>query len=589
MNTSNVYCRQIVELLYAHGVQTVYCSPGSRNAPLLIALDSCSGITKHVIVDERSAAFQAYGCALIEQRPVAVVCTSGSAVLDYAPAVAEAYYAGVPLIVVSADRPREWIDQDDSQTIRQYEALRNFVKESYELNDREQYDNADWYDNRIANDAMLTALSPKPGPVHINIRISHPINGLVHVDSEHLNPTRIIRKLPDSHRVGKETVKELAKCLLNKKIMVTAGFMQPDDRMNKALIKFRSHPNVTIMAETISNTHLPIEDYAVDSAIADMSEEKRISMIPDVVISLGGALISRMLKEFLRTGAKRHATEHWSVGFNHNTVDCFQALTLRIETDPAGFISHLSAEMAHQRRILEVENFRSLPEEERLAYKKANGYSEKFFRIKELAVQRVFRFASEIPWTEFSVFTELMNSIPAEYNMFLSNGTVVRYAQIIPYRLPHASFCNRGVSGIEGTLATALGAEAAAGRPTLLITGDMSLTHDLSSLALAQRSGSAIKIIVINNNGGGIFRFIKDTSNLPDRERYFCVDPLLNLQAVSSAFGFKYAKADSKETLSKGLAHLFSEENEGSRQILEIFVPSDKSSLLLRQFLRIHS
>ncbi len=127
MNTSNVYCRQIVELLYAHGVQTVYCSPGSRNAPLLIALDSCSGITKHVIVDERSAAFQAYGCALIEQRPVAVVCTSGSAVLDYAPAVAEAYYAGVPLIVVSADRPREWIDQDDSKTIRQFGVLSSFV------------------------------------------------------------------------------------------------------------------------------------------------------------------------------------------------------------------------------------------------------------------------------------------------------------------------------------------------------------------------------------------------------------------------------------------------------------------------------
>ena len=133
LNTSNIYCRQIVELLKCHGVRTVYCSPGSRNAPLLVALDACEDITKHVVVDERSAAFQAYGAALVEQAPVAVVCTSGSAVLDYAPAVAEAYYAGVPLIVISADRPHEWIDQDDSQTIRQFGVLDHVVKGIYDV------------------------------------------------------------------------------------------------------------------------------------------------------------------------------------------------------------------------------------------------------------------------------------------------------------------------------------------------------------------------------------------------------------------------------------------------------------------------
>ena len=133
IDTSNIYCRQIVDLLRCHGVRTVYCSPGSRNTPLLIAVDACGDISKRIVVDERSSAFQAYGCALVEQRPVGLICTSGTAVLDYAPAVAEAYYSGVPLIVISADRPNEWIDQDDSQTIRQYGILDHIVKGSYDV------------------------------------------------------------------------------------------------------------------------------------------------------------------------------------------------------------------------------------------------------------------------------------------------------------------------------------------------------------------------------------------------------------------------------------------------------------------------
>lgn len=588
-DTSKQAVSTLFDVIIGHGVEDIVCSPGSRNAPLLMAARARTDARKHIIIDERAAAFFALGIASISRKPVALVCTSGTALLNYAPAIAEAYYRGLPIIVVSADRPKEWIDQDDSQTIRQFEVLRNFVKASYELDDREQYDNADWYDNRITNDAMITALSPKQGPVHINVRLSPPLNELVEYKLTHQKPPRLIQKLPILPEVDKDTIKDLASTLLNKKILVTAGFLQPDSKINKALLKFREHPNVTIMAETISNTHLPREDYAVDSVIADMSDENRRNMVPDIVISLGGSLISRMLKEFLREGAKSGKTQHWSVGFNHNTVDCFQALSLRIEADPARFINLLSAEMAHQRRLLEEENYRLLNDEERTQIKKANNYSEKFLRLKELAIQRIFRFASEIPWVELSAFVEIMNKIPKEYNLFLSNGTVVRYAQIIPYDLPHASFCNRGVSGIEGTIATAIGAEVYSNSPTLLITGDMSLTHDLGSLALAARSASKLKIIVINNSGGGIFRFIKATSGLPGREGFFCVDPKLNLPDISAAFGFKYSKADSFESLKDGLRDLFSEENKESRCIFEIFVPSDKSALFLRQFLRINA
>ena len=132
-STAKKQCNILVDVLIAHGIRHFVMSPGSRNAPIIVALARRDGIERHVVVDERSAAFIALGLAQQTGEPVAVVCTSGTALLNYAPAVAEAYYQKLPLIVISADRPMEWIDQDDSQTIRQYEALAQFVKKSYDL------------------------------------------------------------------------------------------------------------------------------------------------------------------------------------------------------------------------------------------------------------------------------------------------------------------------------------------------------------------------------------------------------------------------------------------------------------------------
>lgn len=588
LDTSKKVVATLFDVMEAHGVEEVVCSPGSRNVPLILAARARTKLKKHVVVDERSAAFMALGIASVSQKPVALICTSGTAVLNYAPAVAEAYYQGIPLIVISADRPMEWIDQDDSQTIRQFEVLRNFIKESYELTDREQYDCADWYGNRIANDAMLTALQPKKGPVHINVRLSPPLNEMVKFKENHQSAVRIISRMPKAVLPDKDKVKELAAYLLKKKIMLTVGFMLPDDRLNKAIVKFGSHPNVTVMAETISNTHLRREDYAVDSALCDLSGSKRIQMQPDVVLSVGGALVSRMLKEFLRECAKNEKMQHWCIGPSHTTVDCFQALTLRIEADPALFISMLSAEMAHQRHLLEEDNFRSLSDEQYVNLKKSFNYNKNFFLLKELAQQRLFRFCSQIPWCEIQAFIDIFNHIPKEYNLFLSNGTAVRYAQIIPYEPPHASFCNRGVSGIEGSTSTAIGGEIGAPKtPTLLITGDMSMQHDLGGLAIAAANDSKLKIIVINNKGGGIFRFIRNTSNVPDREEYLCADPGLSIRKLSEAFGFDYFSADNVDNLRENLNSLFDTTKNDSRRILEVFVPTDKSALYLRQFLRI--
>lgn len=583
-DTAKEIVREVLDVIAAHGVNDIVVSPGSRNAPLISGAIARPHIKKYVAVDERSAAFMALGIASVAQRPVALICTSGTALLNYAPAVAEAYYQGVPLIVISADRPVEWIDQDDSQTIRQYEALANFVKGSYDLSDTAVYDGGIWYANRIANDAMIKALSDKQGPVHLNIRLSAPLGELAEIQNRLASP-RIIRMIHNHPIPEKSVIRDLAASLLDKKVLLAVGFHLPDSRLNRAIGKLRGHCNVSVMAETISNTHLPQEDYMVDTVLSQLSDKQKSDLAPDVVISVGGALISRMLKEFLRECAMKHSSEHWSVGHTNTTVDCFRAQSLRIDADPAIFLSMLSAEMAHLRKkgVSPNDNSFNYLTEPKRNVPDACDYGSTLLSLKNLAMRRVFTFAGDSPWCDLVAFIDILNNIPADYNLFLSNGTSIRYAQIVPHVLPHASYCNRGVSGIEGSTSTAVGGALRYPGNTLLITGDMSLAHDLGGLALAHKLDSNLKIIVINNEGGGIFRFVNATSSLPGREEFFCANPELPIRNVAESFGFSHREAASLPQLRENLEWLFATRK---RAILEVKTPTQKSALLLKQFLR---
>lgn len=573
----------ILDVIIGHGVKHIVCSPGSRNAPILMASRAREELEKHIVIDERAAAFMALGIASVTQTPVALVCTSGTALLNYSPAIAEAYYQGIPLIVISADRPKEWIDQDDSQTLRQFDAMRNYVKGSYDISDRERNDSGIWYINRIVNDAMLSALRGKKGPVHLNVRLSPPLNGLKRREEANRLSARIIREIPNQGLPEKEKIKGLAKYLEGKKIVITVGFHLPDSKLNRALLKIRQHGNVVIMAETISNTHLPKEDYVIDSALSDI---RRMGVgdqfQPDIVLSVGGALISRMLKEFLRNCAAS-GTEHWSVGPTDTTIDCFQGLSLRIPADPGRFISAISAELAHVKN-LKYQKGESKSEKWDLT-SPSNSYSLKFTELKTESTNRISRIGGDSDWTELGAYQEILNHIPRNSNLYLSNRTAIRYAQLIPHNLPHASFCNRGVSGIEGSTSTAVGGAIAYPGRSILLTGDMSFAHDLGGLAIAANSEAPLDIIVMNNKGGGIFRFIKSTSELPDREKYLCANPNCDIKSLALTFGFDYYFADSIAELKKCLKLFNSDSASSRRKILEVDVPTEKSAAILKKLL----
>lgn len=563
-DTAKRFCSVLFDVFEHKGIKDIVCSPGSRNVPLLIAASKRTAFRKHFVVDERSAAFIGLGMALVSKTPVILLCTSGTALLNYAPAIAEAYYQNIPLIVVSADRPIQWIDQDDSQTIRQNEALGNFVKASYSIPAYGEDDNEMlWYVNRIANDAIETACMSRKGPVHINVHLSEPLNSKIIKNTE--KPRLIHTVMADS--IGnKEVIKNFALELAQTNVMLVAGFNPPDSKLQKTIAEFSNFPNVVVMAETISNLHLKDLDYSVDSVLTAYDNETLDKYAPNIVISIGGALISRKLKEYLRRNSNR--CSHWVIGHSHTTSDPFMSLSLKIETDVTRFFKSINSGMKKIGVAKNKDNFNALWRQ---------------LRTNALKVKNDFIYSCN--WSELLAFETILNSIPANYNLFLSNGTAVRYAQIIKYRLPHASYCNRGVSGIDGSVSSAIGGAIAFRGNTLLICGDLSFSYDIGALNF-RNTPENFKIIVIDNQGGGIFRFIPSTSSLEEREEYLCQKQILPLHQLCEGYGWDYFECDNEYSMKRTFNHFL---NNGKKSIMKIVCPGVYSSECLKKYMALKS
>lgn len=559
-DTSKIYCSILFDILIQKGVKDVVCSPGSRNLPLLMAVSNRDFFKKHFVLDEREAAFVGLGLAMVKQQPVALICTSGSALLNYSPAVAEAYYQGVPLIVISADRPLQWIDQDDSQTIRQNGVLNNFVKGSFTIPAiGEENTEMQWYVTRIVNEAIHKACEGKPGPVHINIHLDEPLN---EVSSKNTVIPKNIISVQGDAIPNKEYIKFLSQKLAESRILLIAGFNFPDSFLQKSIAEFSRFENVAVMAETISNLHLSQNDYAIDSVLTAYNQDILEEFSPDIVLSFGGALVSRKLKEYLRKNSSR--CEHWSIGYSNTFSDPFMSLTMRIEVEPARFFKQISAALRKLKIGEDTKNYKKNWEDLRI---KASALKNNFIR--------------ESGWSELKAFDIILNNIPGNLNLFLSNGTPIRYAQIINYALPHGSYCNRGVSGIDGSTATSIGAAKAFKGNTLLITGDLSLAYDIGALSLKEIPYN-FKIIVIDNQGGGIFRFIPSTKSFTCREEYLCQEPILPLVELSKGYDWDYFEAENETELVKVLKPFFTSKN---KAILRVKCPGIESADILSDYM----
>ena len=568
--TAKKSCNILAELLVEHNIKNVVLSPGSRNAPLIIAVARNKKLKPTVIVDERCAAFSALGmCASsFGKYPVALICTSGSALLNYAPAIAEAYYRNLPLIVISADRPIEWIDQDDSQTIRQHDALSNFVKKSYDIPSNIDTENMQWYVNRSINDAILTSTSGRRGPVHINIQLDEPLN---QISNMHLPSQRFIEMPKINRCMNLDFIKtKIYPSISNKKILIISGFQncEPENWVPSSIEKenpfeglLSKNNNIALLTESLSNINSQYNIYNIDRVLSSMSDIDKKALCPDIVITFGGALVSRFIKQYLR---EIKPTEHWHIGLTNTTIDCFKSLTMRIEMHPYEFFNQLNklADLDHTQNIHH------------------NSYRTKWLKIASNAEATHNKYIKDCSWSDlkaFSIMLPLLNG-----DLHLSNGTPIRYQQLFNSNKNIKSiYCNRGVSGIDGCTSTAIGHSLLSTKPTILISGDLSAQYDIGGLGIT-KIPTSFKMIVMCNGGGNIFRFISSTSNLPEVDEYFATKSNLPIEEISKGYGFKFFKATSEHELIEIMPKFICEKENPT--ILAIYTPEHESSKILKEY-----
>ncbi len=563
-NTAKKVARMIASLLCAHGVKEAVISPGSRNAPLIVAVERHPRINTRVVIDERSAAFIALGMSnAAGSLPVALVCTSGTAALNYAPAIAEAFYRHAPLVVITADRPSEWIDQDDSQTIKQPGIYNNFIKGSFDIPVESDEPDRMWMINRTVNDAISLATDGLPGPVHINVRLADPLGDIEEIDDNDTygDEARCINICGNSYQIDPASIASLSEQIKSPaKVLVLAGFMEPcglDDAPNR----LAQQPNIVVMHEAQSNLHKNNTFISnIDATLRYIGAELDERYTPDIVITLGGSLTSRMVKEWLR---RCPSLKHWSIGVNDHAIDCFRKLALRLSVPPAIAMKALAdgLENRQQAEILEFKQY--------------------WLDAKIKSFESAEEWAQNSPWCDFKAVHSLLKAMPERYNLQLSNGTAVRYVQLFDYSKASRIDCNRGVSGIDGCTSTAIGAALMSRNPTVLITGDMSMQYDIGALACTFIPDN-FKIVVLNNGGGGIFRFIRTTRNLEELQRDFVADVRLPLAKLSEAYGFNYYSAADESEFNHVITDFFEDNYRPS--ILEIVTDGEISASNLRKF-----
>lgn len=500
---ANPVCRLLAQLSADYGVGHVVVSPGTRSAPLVLAFHREHCFTLHTVIDERAAAFAALGMALETGAPVVLICTSGSALLNYAPALSEAFYRRVPIIAISADRPARWIDQNDSQTIRQAGALSAVVRASVDIpvaaaTDNQLFDLA----NLQLNDAFAIALAERTcGPVHINVQCDVPLTATT--DDA---PRFIGRKIEIAEPEANNVPEVLLQRLRGRRVLMVCGGLTRSQQVEVARFNFG---NIPVLTEAQTNLHgancIPIG--RIDRFLA----AEGAALAPDIVLTVGGSLVSARLKAWLRL---MPSLEHISLGYDDNAVDTFGKLVMRVPVNLASFENIGSAEVT-------------------------DAYLKKWQDF----------FNSHIPQTAQFVASNALLKMLKEISVrtagsvvHISNGSTARYAQLFDWSGAEVQ-CNRGVSGIDGCTSTAVGASAVAGRPVLLITGDMSAAYDIGALG-AVGAGADFKMIVLDNGGGDIFRNIKATGHLPELERFFVAPPRFPLEKLAAAYGYDYFQTD---------------------------------------------
>jgi 2-succinyl-5-enolpyruvyl-6-hydroxy-3-cyclohexene-1-carboxylate synthase len=548
--SNKILSQTITQLCLASGIDHIVISPGSRNAPLIIGFTEHPYFKNFSIVDERCAAFFALGLAQQLKQPVALVCTSGSALLNYYPAIAEAFYSDIPLVIISADRPSHLIDVGDGQTIRQEHVFENHILFSADCIEGEGFND---YNEEIVNAALQTALTEQ-GPVHINAPFSEPL--YERVDSLQFEP-KLIEFKNDAETKEIDLGSFIDKWNKAERKMILVGVLPPNSIEQNFVDILAADSSVIVLTETTSNLHHENFFPAIDQLIAPLDEEGFEKLRPDLLITFGGMIVSKKIKAFLR---RYKASEHWHIDAK-KANDTFFMLPHHIKSEPNTFLQEFLSKTKH---II-------------------SSYRSEWQLIKEYRLNQHFNFDKQVAYSDFMTFSILFQKLPRQINLQLSNSATIRYSQLFDLDPTINVFCNRGASGIDGSMSTAIGASYASSLPTVFVSGDLSFFYDSNAL-WNNYVPSTFRIIVVNNNGGGIFRILPGAMEADHFQEYFETKHQLTANHLCDMYDIDYVSANDALSLHDGLKEFYEASNRP--KLLEVFTPPEENDKVLKAYFK---
>ena len=570
----------VVQLCQMKGIHQIVICAGSRNAPLTNGFVENTFFKTYSIVDERSAAFFAMGMAQQLNTPTAVVCTSGSALLNFYPAVAEAFYSNIPLVVISADRMPHRIDIGDGQTIQQKGVFephlvdfaylspdvthaadtllenpnQRLIPPKANLKQIENKQQEIQKENEKQINGVLNHAIQKSGPVHLNVPMEEPLYGMTTSPIEITQNTAPELSNP---KVDFKTFKKQWQKAEKKLILV--GVNNPNRIDQQWLDLIDADPSVILMTETTSNLRSSYAINSIDSLIAPLETSNSDffkTLKPQILLTFGGMVVSKKIKKLLRDHSPQ---EHWHVD-PFRAYDTYYCLTQHFSMPVNAFFSEL------------LINYQS----------HETHYKSSILDQYQAQIRQGNAYLRQIPFSDLKAYETIFSKLPEQIHLQLANSSTVRYAQLFDMPQQAEVFSNRGTSGIDGSTATAVGAALINQNPSLLVTGDLSFFYDINGL-WNDHIPSNFRVILINNQGGGIFRILPGEKDSPKYDTYFETIHRRDARQISKAFGFHYKAVKTHTGLKWALKNFF----KPSRQpkILEIKTPRKiNDSILLNYF-----
>jgi 2-succinyl-5-enolpyruvyl-6-hydroxy-3-cyclohexene-1-carboxylate synthase len=544
----------IASICARRGIKEAILSPGSRCAPISLAFVRHPEIHCRVIPDERSAAFVALGMAQQLEKPVVLVCTSGSAAINYAPAVAEAFFQQIPLLMLTADRPPEWIDQWDGQTIRQQALYGQHIKESFTFPDLALHPDKEWHGERMINEAINLSMDFPKGPVHVNIPIREPFYpGLGEVmdfekELKLFSPIKAQKRLtPDEEEKLKNALKSY------NRILILPGQQRPSSSIQKYLNRISQNHQAVVLGEAIGNHFHDLTIRHHDLILNSYSDST--PLIPDLVISFGKSILSKGLKNWLRASN----ISQWHIQEGVRVPDTFQHLEKIIPLPSATFLEFLTEQLD-----------------------RVNGaFYDAWWMAEGTVRDRLPALMDSLGFGEMKAIHLLTGYLPVPSKLHLANSMPVRYVSYLG-RTPEGVeiVANRGTSGIDGSNSTAVGCVFTTKEPVTLLTGDMAFFYDRNAF-WHQYNLPNLRIVVLNNHAGGIFRLIDGPSQLPELEEYFETKQLLSAGNLAGEFGFEYHRVTKEEELVKLLPNFYRKSIRA--KVLEVVSVSENNAEIFKQ------